>query len=458
MKKFFLASLICSAVLAQGAFAQEALRKAVDSNNWKKVKKIVNSGELEEIYCGKMSAKTASDIYGKIFKQMPDDAFAACPSQFAYGFGTKVCGMASAANACSGVIDYLLADGTKGSTKALKTLDEVAKVATKTKAFAKPALVSVDTTVWKPCPKKGAARTKCIAQCKVDANSLMAINHDVNCKKNPEQMVDKTIKVYKPSPVFAALRNGLTDGFWKAPMSNAGTFASLAGKYAKVLSIPDTAVTGVDYVKKWAGKHKGSSLPGGQLFRFCTAWKGKVDPILSAEGFSMRCPVFKNFVDKRDKQVYKVKEIGGVNWFVENLNYDAKDGSMCYDRDDANCKTFGRLYTQEAAKTACPAGYHLATDEDWKKLEEHAGGAREAALKLKSNGSDDYAFTAMFGGYANKTGVCTTMGDGAYFWTADVDADSRGKARTMFASDKDVGSITVDPGFYLAVRCVAGAE
>ena len=460
MKKFFWAGLICSAVLAQGAFAQEALRKAVDSSNWKKVKKIVNSGEMEEIYCGKMSAKTASDIYGKIFKQMPDESFAACPSQFAYGFGTKACGMANAANACSGVINYLLADGTKGSAKALKALDEVAKVATKTKAFAKPSLVSVDTTIWKPCPKKGAARTKCIAQCKVDANSLMAIDHDVNCKKNPEQMVDKTIKVYKPSPVFAALRTGLTDGFWKAPMSNAGTFASLAGKYAKVLSIPDSAVTGVDYVKKWASKHKAdkSSLPGGQLFRFCTAWKGKVDPILSAEGFSTRCPVFKNFVDKRDKQVYKVKEIGGLNWFVENLNYNDKDGSMCYDRDDANCKAFGRLYTQEAAKTACPAGYRLATDADWKKLEEHAGGAREAALKLKSNGSDDYAFTAMFGGYANKTGVCTTMGDGAYFWTADADADGRGKARTMFASDKDVGSITVDPSFYLAVRCVAGAE
>ena len=92
------------------------------------------------------------------------------------------------------------------------------------------------------------------------------------------------------------------------------------------------------------------------------------------------------------------------------------------------------------------------------KLEEYAGGSREAALKLKSNGSDDYAFTAMFGGYANKTGVCTTMGEGAYFWTADSEEDSRGKARTMFSSDKDVGSISVDPSFYLAVRCVAGAE
>ena len=60
--------------------------------------------------------------------------------------------------------------------------------------------------------------------------------------------------------------------------------------------------------------------------------------------------------------------------------------------------------------------------------------------------------------YFNKSGVCTTMGSGAYFWTADVEEDSRGKARTMFSSDKDVGSISVDPSFYLAVRCVAGAE
>ena len=62
MKNLFIASLICSAILAQGGFAQEALRKAVDSNNWKKVKKIVNSGELEEIYCGKLSPTDAVSL------------------------------------------------------------------------------------------------------------------------------------------------------------------------------------------------------------------------------------------------------------------------------------------------------------------------------------------------------------------------------------------------------------
>ena len=113
---------LVTAILTQGAFAQESLRKAVDSNNWKKVKKIVDSGEMEEIYCGKMSAKNASNIYAKVFKQMPDESFAACPSQFAYGFGTKVCGMANAANACTGVLKYLFADAEKA--KAILFLDE----------------------------------------------------------------------------------------------------------------------------------------------------------------------------------------------------------------------------------------------------------------------------------------------------------------------------------------------
>ena len=143
---------------------------------------------------------------------------------------------------------------------------------------------------------------------------------------------------------------------------------------------------------------------------------------------------------------------------MQNLNYAMEEGSICYDRDDENCKAYGRLYTQEAAKTACPDGFRLATDGDWKMLEVYAGGASEAAVKLRSNGSDDYAFSAMFGGYANKNGISTTIGEGAYFWTEKADGDKRGTARSMFSTDKEVSSISVDKGFYLAVRCVKIAE
>ena len=61
-------------------------------------------------------------------------------------------------------------------------------------------------------------------------------------------------------------------------------------------------------------------------------------------------------------------------------------------------------------------------------------------------------------GYANKNGISTTIGEGAYFWTEKADGDKRGTARSMFSTDKEVSSISVDKGFYLAVRCVKIAE
>ncbi|WP_294960064.1 FISUMP domain-containing protein [uncultured Fibrobacter sp.] len=447
-------------VLSQGVFAQEALHEAVDSGDLAAVKKMVKKGEIEEIYCGKLSANDAASAYEKIFKQMPDESFAACPSQFAYGYGVKVCGNAKALNACTEVVTYLLNDGLAGNVNALDALDKVAKAALKTKAFAKPVKEQVDTTMWVACPKKGKAKEECLAQCIAQADSMYDVAHKLSCPTKPEHYVDTTVMVSKPSPLYEKLTKGFKEGFWSCPMSVAEKFANLMQANAKALSIPDTAIPSIKYVQRWAEQHKADStaLPGGQLFRFCTAWQPQVDSVLASLELEARCPVFETFTDPRDGQVYKVKDINGVKWFVQNLNYALEEGSICYDREDENCKAYGRLYTQETAKTACPDGSRLATDDDWKMLEVYAGGASEAAVKLRSNGSDDFAFTAMFGGYANKNGISTTIGEGAYFWTDKADGDKRGTARSMFSTDKEVSSISVDKEFYLAVRCIKMGE
>lgn len=461
MKGIVSTTLIFSVVVfSQGVFAQEALHEAVDSGDLATVKKMVKKGEIEEIYCGKLSANDAASAYEKIFKQMPDESFAACPSQFAYGYGVKVCGNAKALNACTEVVTYLLNEGLAGNVNALDALDKVAKAALKTKAFAKPVKEQVDTTMWVACPKKGKAKEECLAQCIAQADSMYDVAHKLSCPTKPEHYVDTTVMVSKPSPLYEKLTKGLKDGYWSCPMSVAEKFANLMQANAKALSIPDTAIPSIKYVQRWAEQHKADStaLPGGQLFRFCTAWQPQVDSVLASLELETRCPVFETFTDPRDGQVYKVKDINGVKWFVQNLNYAQEEGSICYDRDDENCKAYGRLYTQETAKTVCPDGSRLATDDDWKMLEVYAGGASEAAVKLRSNGSDDFAFTAMFGGYANKNGISTTIGEGAYFWTDKADGDKRGTARSMFSTDKEVSSISVDKEFFLAVRCIKMGE
>jgi len=461
MNKCFIVFGALALFASVNTFAQDALREAVDNGDVAAAQKIVKKGEAEEIYCGKLSANDAVKVYEKIFKAMPDESFASCPNQFAYGYGAKVCSNAKAMNACNEVVTFLLNEGTAGNTNAVAALGDVTKAVLKTKAFAKPVKEEVDTTTWVACPKKGKERAECIEECKSQAESMNDSAHKETCESKPEHYIETTIMVSKPSPLYEKLRNGLVDGYWKTPMPAAEPFAKLIQANAKGLSIADTSVPNIAYVSRWANAHKAgsSALPGGQLFRFCTAWQPQVDSILTSLEFETRCPVFESFTDTRDNQTYKVKEINGVKWFVQNLNFAIEEGSMCYDRDDENCKVYGRLYMQKAALVACPEGSRLSTDEDWKMLEIYAGGASEAGPRLRSNGSDDYAFTALFGGYANKYGISTTVGEGAYFWTEKPSDKGRGVARSMFSTDNDVSNISVDESFFLAVRCIVeGSE
>ena len=445
--------------LSTASFAQPELHDAIDAGDIATAQKMVKKGAAEEIYCGKLSPEDAVKVYEKIFKAMPYESFSNCQSQFSYGYGEKVCSNAKAMDACTEVISYLLFEGDNGNVKATETLEKVAKAALKTKAYAKAVKVPVDTSLWVACPKKGAARESCVEECYARANSTNDTARSRLCDTKPEHYVDTVVKVTKPSPLYEKLRTGLLEGYWKTTKSNAERYARIMQNSAKVLSIPDTSVINVAYVDRWAAKHKADStaLPGGELFRFCTAWQPIVDSILTAQEFETRCPVFENFTDARDGRVYKVKDINGTRWFVENLDYAIEEKSMCYDREDENCKIYGRLYTQEAALTACPEGSHLATDDDWKMLEIYAGGANTAAERLRSNGSDDYAFTAMFGGYANKNNIAVIVGEGAYFWTSKDVGDGRGVARSMFSTDKEVSAIPVDKKFWLSVRCVVNA-
>lgn len=441
---------------AATAFAQQELRDAVDAGDVATVQKMVKKGQVEEIYCGELSPNDAVKVYEKIFKAMPGESFESCPNQFVYGYGVKACSNGKDMETCLKVTNKLIADATAGNANAIETLGSVAKSALKTKAYAKPVKEQVDTTLWVPCAKKGKAREACIEECWAQADTLRGVEHKPVCDAVPEHYVDTVITISKPSPLYEALRNGIVDGFWKVPMSAAEPFAKLMQANAKGLSIPDSSVISVSYVNQWADRHKAdsSALPGGELFRFCYMWQPQVDSILASKDMETRCPVFETFVDSRDNKSYKVKDINGTKWFVQNLAYVMEDKSKCYDGEEENCKVFGRLYSYDGAQAGCPEGSHLSTDDEWKMLEVYAGGANVAAEKLRSNGSDDYAFTVLFGGYVNKNNISVIQGEGAYFWTdADV-GDGRGVARSMFSTDKEVSSMPVDKAFSMSVRCV----
>jgi uncharacterized protein (TIGR02145 family) len=126
------------------------------------------------------------------------------------------------------------------------------------------------------------------------------------------------------------------------------------------------------------------------------------------------------FTDSRDGKKYKTVKIDSQIWMAQNLDYHGKDGylGLCYGdkpeekrRKPENCKKYGRLYDWDEAMKACPDGWHLPSNEEWQALVDFAGGEDVAGPKLKaksgwdtggyknSNGTDNYGFSALPGGF-----------------------------------------------------------
>ncbi|MGA0555345.1 FISUMP domain-containing protein [Larkinella sp. VNQ87] len=146
------------------------------------------------------------------------------------------------------------------------------------------------------------------------------------------------------------------------------------------------------------------------------------------------------FIDSRDGQTYKTisfKEASTgktVTWMAQNLNYKV-EGSYAYDDNETNRKELGLLYTWEAAKKACPNGWHLSTDSEWAKLVNQFGGMDYAGEALKSvkgwkedgNGTNSSDFDALPGGQRRPDGSYMVLGSLGFFWTSSP-AGAEGKA------------------------------
>jgi uncharacterized protein (TIGR02145 family) len=176
------------------------------------------------------------------------------------------------------------------------------------------------------------------------------------------------------------------------------------------------------------------------------------------------------FTDDRDGKTYKWVSIGSSyrgyqKWMADNVNYNAS-GSVCFDNKTANCSKYGRLYDWATAGTACPSGWHLPSDAEWKKLTDFAGGIAEAGKKLKApsgwdrdgNGTDNYGFAALPGGYGSTSSYGSTsfdkIEDEGWWWTADEYNSDYAHYRSMAYNSDDAAGYRRLKDYLHSVRCV----
>jgi uncharacterized protein (TIGR02145 family) len=176
---------------------------------------------------------------------------------------------------------------------------------------------------------------------------------------------------------------------------------------------------------------------------------------------------YDTFTDERDGKKYLTVKIGQQTWMAQNINYQTESGSWCYENSPDSCGKYGRLYDWKTATTICPKGWKLPSREDWDRLVTTAGGWKTAGEKLKSksgwndykgkngNGTDDFGFSALPGGYRGTGGSFYDAGLTGYWWTATEDDSDLAYYRDIYYYNDYVNEYDDDEGDGFSVRCIA---
>lgn len=187
-----------------------------------------------------------------------------------------------------------------------------------------------------------------------------------------------------------------------------------------------------------------------------------------------------SFVDERDGTEYCITTIGTQVWMADNLQFASDSNSYLNVSSPSTVNAvYGRLYTFEEANQACPSGWHLPTDEEWKTLEMTLGMSALEADALNDRGTDEGAqlksvegwnasmntsvggtnsagFNAVPSGEWNPSfGPFFDLGAEATYWTASVyDTTSAGWMRTLAYDKASIRRSYATQKLGFACRCV----
>jgi uncharacterized protein (TIGR02145 family) len=200
------------------------------------------------------------------------------------------------------------------------------------------------------------------------------------------------------------------------------------------------------------------------------------------------------FTDSRDSKVYNWITVENQTWMTENMAYlpsvspPAEGGyqdPFYYVQEyeglsvsevvvQENYLKYGVLYNWKAAQSACPQGWHLPSDEEWKDLERYLGlsdsdsdetGVRNSGNvgeKLKSktgwvengNGNNKIGFNVLPGGNRNKNGGFGSIGMLANFWTSTSSGSSVVFSRGLRYDGDGISRSETGHDIGLSVRCL----
>lgn len=188
--------------------------------------------------------------------------------------------------------------------------------------------------------------------------------------------------------------------------------------------------------------------------------------------------------DSRDNKEYGYLTIGSQTWMCENMHYipavsraneesytcafhyvyDYQGNDLMAATATPNYLIYGVLYNWVAAGMACPAGWHLPSDEDWTTLVDFLG--TTAGGKLKHYGASFWSvpnvgginssgFTALPGGWRDRKEGFIELGYASAFWSStEYGSLFAGTQGLSYQTDGATRYATTTKTNGLSVRCL----
>jgi len=201
-----------------------------------------------------------------------------------------------------------------------------------------------------------------------------------------------------------------------------------------------------------------------------------------------------------DGNTYPIIQIGDQVWMAANLQvthyrngdpisnvpsdslWETMDaGAFCYyDNNSENALIHGNLYNWYVindSRGIAPEGWHIASDEEWMKLEMLLGMEEKKANEMKWRGTDDEGgklkeegtknwnspntkatnesgFTALASGCRTYNSRFSDIGSNAYIWTSSENEEDFALARILYFNSSEICRHAYDKTFGFSIRCI----
>ena len=195
------------------------------------------------------------------------------------------------------------------------------------------------------------------------------------------------------------------------------------------------------------------------------------------------------FILDREGNLYKTVKIGTQVWMAENLRVTSfRNGEKIpttnpseldisnesnpkyqwsYNGQDNLAKTHGRLYTWYVitdSRNICPTNWHVATDNEWRKIGNYLGGLIKAGGKLKESyythwqepnvgATNLCGFNALPSGAREKNSF-NVMGSNTYYWSPQEVDSKTGLHWRLSKSHAELQMSTAEKSIGYSIRCV----